>query len=36
MPKAVTEHKDLTVLWNQVMKIDGKVLVNRPDIIVKN
>jgi hypothetical protein len=36
MPKAVTEHEDVTVLWNQGMQRDGEVLVNRPDIIIKN
>jgi hypothetical protein len=36
MPKPVTEHEDVTVLWNQGIQTDREVLANRPDIIVKN
>jgi hypothetical protein len=36
IPKPVTEHEDITVLWNRGIHTDREVLVNRPDIIVKN
>jgi hypothetical protein len=36
IPKPVTEHEDITVLWNQGIQTDREVLANRPDIIVKN
>jgi hypothetical protein len=36
IPKPVTEHEDITVLWNQGIQMDRDVLANRPDIIVKN
>jgi hypothetical protein len=36
MPKPVTEHEDITVLWNQGIQTDREVLANRPNIIVKN
>jgi hypothetical protein len=36
MPKPVTEHEDITVLWNQGIQTDREVLANRPDIIVEN
>jgi hypothetical protein len=36
IPKPVTEHEDITVLWNQGIQTDRKVLENWPDIIVKN
>jgi hypothetical protein len=36
IPKPVTEHEDVTVLWNQGIQMDRQVLANRPDIIVKN
>jgi hypothetical protein len=36
IPKPVTEHEDVTVLWNQGIQTDRKVLANRPDIIIKN
>jgi hypothetical protein len=32
----VCEYEDVAVLWNQGVKTDGKVLVNRPGIIIKN
>jgi hypothetical protein len=32
----VTEHEDITVLWNQGIQTDREVLSNRPDIIIKN
>jgi hypothetical protein len=32
----VTEHEDVTVLWNQGIQTDREVLANRPDIIIKN
>jgi hypothetical protein len=35
IPKPVTEHEDVTVLWNQGTQTDREVLANRPDIIVK-
>jgi hypothetical protein len=34
--KPVTEHEDITVLWNQGIQTDKDVLANRPDIIIKN
>jgi hypothetical protein len=34
--KPVCEHEDITVLWNQGVQTDRKVLANRPDIIIKN
>jgi acyl transferase domain-containing protein len=34
--KPVTEHEDVTVLWNQGIQTDREVLANRPDIIIKN
>jgi hypothetical protein len=34
--KPVTEHEDVTVLWNQGIQTDREVLENRPDIIIKN
>jgi hypothetical protein len=36
IPKLVTEHEDITVLWNQGIQTDREVLANRPDIIIKN
>jgi hypothetical protein len=36
IPKPVTEHEDITVLWNRGIQTDREVSVNRPDIIVKN
>jgi hypothetical protein len=36
IPKPVTEHEDVTVLWNQGIQMDRAVLANRPDIIIKN
>jgi hypothetical protein len=36
IPKPVTEHEDVTVLWNQRIQTDRDVLANRPDIIIKN
>jgi hypothetical protein len=35
-PKPVTEHEDVTVLWNQGIQTDREVLANRPDVIIKN
>jgi Uma2 family endonuclease len=32
----VTEHEDITVLWNQGIQTDREVLANRHDIIIKN
>jgi hypothetical protein len=34
--KPVTEHEDVTVLWNQGIQTDREVLANRLDIIIKN
>jgi hypothetical protein len=36
MPKPVCEEGDVTVLWNQVVHTDRKVMANRPDIKIKN
>jgi hypothetical protein len=36
IPKPVTEHEDITVLWNQWIQTEREVLANRPDIIIKN
>jgi hypothetical protein len=36
IPKPVTEHEDITVLWTQGIQTDREVLANRPAIIVKN
>jgi hypothetical protein len=36
IPKPVTEHEDITVLWNQGIQTDREVLANRPDLIIKN
>jgi hypothetical protein len=36
IPKSVCQHEDITVLWNQGIQTDRKVLANRPDIIIKN
>jgi hypothetical protein len=36
IPKPVTEHEDITVLWNQGIQTDREVLANSPDIIIKN
>jgi hypothetical protein len=36
IPKPVTEHEDITILWNQGIQTDREVLANRPDIIIKN
>jgi hypothetical protein len=36
VPKPVTEHENVTVLWNQGIQTDREVLANRPDIIIKN
>jgi hypothetical protein len=36
IPKPVTEHEDVTVLWNQGIQTDREVLANRPDIIIRN
>jgi hypothetical protein len=36
IPKPVTEHEDVTVLWNQGIQTDREVLANRLDIIIKN
>jgi hypothetical protein len=35
-PKPVCEREEVTVLWNQGVYIDRKVIANRPDIITKN
>jgi fructose-1,6-bisphosphatase/sedoheptulose 1,7-bisphosphatase-like protein len=32
----ITEHEDVTVLWNQGIKTDREVVANRPDIVIKN
>jgi hypothetical protein len=29
--KSICEHEDVTVLWNQGIQTDRKVLANRPD-----
>jgi len=34
--KAVCEHEDITVLWNQGVQTDREVLAKRPDKIIKN
>jgi hypothetical protein len=34
--KAVCEHEDITVLWNQGAQTDGEVVASRSDIISKN
>jgi hypothetical protein len=34
--KPVCEHEDVTVLWNQRVHTDREVMVNRPDVIIKN
>jgi hypothetical protein len=36
IPKSVTVHEDITVLWNQRLQTEREILANRPDIIVKN
>jgi hypothetical protein len=36
MPKPVTEHEDITVLWNQGIQRDRDIFENRPDITIKN
>jgi hypothetical protein len=36
IPKPVTEHEDVTVLWYQGIPTDREVLANRPEIIIKN
>jgi hypothetical protein len=36
IPKPVTEHEDVTVLWNQGIQTDREVSANRPDIIIEN
>jgi hypothetical protein len=36
IPKPVTEHEDVTVLWNQGIQTHREVLANRPDLIIKN
>jgi hypothetical protein len=36
IPKSVTEHEDITVLWNERVQTGRKVKTNRPDTIVKN
>jgi hypothetical protein len=36
IPKPVTEHEDITVLWNQGIQTDREVLANRPDRYVNN
>jgi hypothetical protein len=36
IPKPVTEHENVTVLWNQGIQTDREILANRPDIIIKN
>jgi hypothetical protein len=36
IPKPVTEHEDITVLWNQGIQMVRGVFANRPDIIIKN
>jgi hypothetical protein len=36
LPKAVCQHEDITVLWNQGVQTYREVLENRPDIIIKN
>jgi hypothetical protein len=35
MPKPVSEHVDVTVLWNQVVHTDREVTANKPDMIIK-
>jgi hypothetical protein len=32
--KSVTEHEDITVLWNQGVQTNGEIVANRPGIIV--
>jgi hypothetical protein len=34
--KLACEHEDVTVLWNQDVHTDRRVITNRPDIIIKN
>jgi hypothetical protein len=36
IPKPVSQHEDITVLWNQGVQTDREVLANRPGIIIKN
>jgi hypothetical protein len=36
IPKAVCQHEDITVVWNQGIQTYREVLANRPDIIIKN
>jgi hypothetical protein len=36
IPKSVTEHEYITVLWNQGVQMGRKFLANRPHIINKN
>jgi hypothetical protein len=36
IPKSVTGHEDMTVLWNQGVQTGREVVANRPDVIVKN
>jgi hypothetical protein len=36
IPKPVTEHEDVTVLWSQGIQTEREVLAYRPDIIIKN
>jgi hypothetical protein len=33
--KSVSEHEDITMLWNQGVQTDREVLANTPDIVVK-
>jgi len=35
IPKAVCEHADITVLWNQGVRTDRGVLANRPGTIIR-
>ena len=36
MPKPVYENGDVTVLWNQAVHTEREVIVDRPDLIIKN
>jgi hypothetical protein len=36
IPKSVCQHEVITVLWNQGIQTDRKVLANRSNIIIKN
>jgi hypothetical protein len=36
VPKIVSEHEGIIVLWNQGVQAVREILANRPDIIIKN